>query len=226
MIVREGDGAAMYVQKCIKGVNGITFDRANEMMQDEGLTCNWWRERARTPRTGIGLQEIGERLTHNNLYLHVNAYGAQHPDYTGLVFQETPFISLSAGNVTAPVFSRTSTVWSAHQTALDFATGHGTYIGDCFLFHCWVIVGLRSAVGVRALAEEVRDLKTYSQYSYYQGEGEIAAKIDVPPSQIEKFEHWRTTSTGLNQDPEFVDEWGNPDYIDVSIRKSCERARL
>ncbi len=55
---------------------------------------------------------------------------------------------------------------------------------DCFLFHCWVIVGLRSAVGVRALAKEVRDLKNYSQYSYYQGEGEIAPKIDVPPSLI------------------------------------------
>jgi hypothetical protein len=204
----------MYVQKCIKGVNGIDFDRASVIMQDEGLTCNWWRERTKTAGDGIGLQEIGERLTHANLYLHVNAYGAQHPRYPGPVFQETPFISLSAGNVTAPVFSRTSTVWPAHQTALDFATGHGSYVGDCFLFHCWVIVGLREAVGVRALSEEVRDLKTYGQYSYYQGEGEIAAKIDVPPSQIEKFEHWRATGTGLNQGLQFIGEWLNPDYID------------
>jgi hypothetical protein len=224
MIVREGDGAAMYVQKCIKGVNGITFARATEIMQDEGLTCNWWRERVRTPGAGIGLQEIGERLTHSNLYLHVNAYGAPHPDYAGPVSMETPFISLSAGNVTAPVFSRTHTVWPAHQTALDFASGHGRYVGDCFLFHCWVIVGLRSAVGVRALAEEVRDLKTYSQYSYYQGEGEVAAKIDVPPSQIEKFEYWQARGTGLHQDLDFIDEWLNPDYIDpatvVNLREA------
>jgi hypothetical protein len=224
MIVREGDGATVYVQKCIKGVNGITFDRAAEIMQYDGLTCNWWRERARTPGTGIAPQEIGERLTRNNLYLHVNAYGAPHPHYAGLVFQETPFISLSAGNVTAPVFSRTSTVWPAHQTALNFAAGDEGYEGDCFLFHCWVIVGLQSAVGVRALAEEVRDLKTYSQYSYYQGEGEIVAKIDVPSSQIEKFEQWQKRGTGLSQDLDFVGEWLNLDYIDpatvVNLREA------
>lgn len=200
----------MYVQKCIKGVNGITYDQAAEIMMVQGLTCNWWRERVKTPGSGIGLEEIGKRLTRNNLYLHVNAYSTQHPVYPGRVSQETPFISLSAGNVTAPVFSRTSTVWPAHQTALAFAVGDENYEGDCFLFHCWVIVGLQSAVGVRALAEEVRELKTYSQYSFYQGEGEIAAKIDVPPSQIEKFEHWRKQGTGLNQEFDFVDEWVNP----------------
>ena len=31
----------MYVQKCIEGVNGITYDRAAEMMMAQGLTCNW-----------------------------------------------------------------------------------------------------------------------------------------------------------------------------------------
>ena len=217
----------MYVQKCIKGVRGIGLAKAEDILLSEGLTCNWIRERDASGVPGVRFSEVSERLTRNNLYLHVNAYDEPHPDYLEprrLVSQETPYISLSAGNVTAPVFSRTNTVWPAHQTALSFAIGPDGYEGECFLFYCWVIVALRPAVGVRALAEEVRDLKIYSQYTYYQGEGEIAAKIEVPASQIEKYEHWEVSGTGLNLDLKFIRERPNPSYIDpatvVNLREA------
>jgi hypothetical protein len=209
--------AEMFVQMCIKGMFGISRAQAEDILLWDGLSCNWWRERGSSGGKPIEAWEIGKRLTSNNLDLHVNAYGAPHPDHPGrLVRQETPFISLTAGTVSPLLFRRTNNTWSAHQTALDFATDHGRHEGDdCYLFYCWVIVGLRPAVGVKGLAEEVREIKTYRNFSVFQQtEGEIVAKIDVPARQIERFERYEVRGTGRNQQHNQIEVLSNGNYID------------
>lgn len=147
----------------------------------------------------------------------MNAYDSQHPDYPGRVCEETPFLSLTAGTVSQWVFSATNTTWSALETSMSFATNHGTYEGDqCYLFYCWVIVGMRPAVGVKSLAEEVRELKTYRNFAFFHTEGEVVAKMDVPACQIKKFERYEARGTYENQQHLWMEELKNPDYIDPS----------
>jgi hypothetical protein len=86
----------------------------------------------------------------------------------------------------------------AHLIALDFATNFGKP-GDCFLFYCWVMVAFRPSVSVRNLAEEVRELNTYTKHSRFQPEGEIVAKIEVPSRQIQKFEHYSYGENGTGR---------------------------
>lgn len=68
----------MYVQMCIKGVNNITLSQAQDVLADDGLTCNWWRERGKAGG-GISPLEIDERLSSANLDLHVNSYEEKTP---------------------------------------------------------------------------------------------------------------------------------------------------
>lgn len=210
----------MYVQTCIKGVNGINSGRANAILSGGGLTCNWWR-RVRT----ISPQEIDERLNSADLDLHVNSYGGEHPVHAGKIKDETPFISLTAGAVSRNVFFKTNFVHPAHRTALWFASDFGRLRGDCFLFYCWVVVALSPSVEVRHLAEEVRELNTYRRYSAFQTEGEIVAKIDVPSRQIHRFERYEI-SGDPNGPPAlaYLEARVNPRYVDpysiVNIREA------
>jgi hypothetical protein len=175
----------MFVQMCIKGINGIALADAQAILTRRGLACAWWRTARR-----ITLAEIDERLTYEELDLHVNSFDEKHPTRGGAVKDESPFISLSAGSVERQAFLEQNVVHPAHEIAMDFATNFGRLQGECFLFYCWVFVGLRPSMPVRYLAEEVRELNTHTKYSRFQPEGEIAAKIDVPARQIEKFEHY------------------------------------
>jgi hypothetical protein len=175
----------MFVQTCIKGVNRITAAEAQAILDGRGLACNWWREARQ-----IGSADIAKRLTADEVSLHVNAYDEKHPGRTGFVHEETPFISLTAGSVERRTFLQQNQIYSAHEIALNFASSFGRWRGPCFLFYCWVVVGLRPSPEVRQLAEEVRELHTYRTYSAYQLEGEILAKIEVPACQIERYEQY------------------------------------
>lgn len=46
----------------------------------------------------------------------------------------------------------------------------------------------RQTVKHEALSEELRELNVYTGFSPFQPEGEITAKISIPPAQIEKAE--------------------------------------
>lgn len=214
----------MYVQMCIKGVGDISLGDAQDVLDGDGLICSWWRERS-VAGQGISPNEIDERLSSANLDLHVNSFDDQHPKYPGSVKEETPFISLTAGAVSRNLFLKTNFVHPAHLTALSFASNFGRRSGDCFLFYCWVVVGLTPAVEVRHLAEEVRELNTYRRFSAFQTEGEIVAKIEVPARQIHRFERYDVkagsgssasiTFTGAVQNPRYVDP-----YSIVNIREA------
>jgi hypothetical protein len=175
----------MFVQMCIKGLCGITRDQAWAIATRRGLACAWWRSAQK-----ISAAEISERLTPEELDLHVNSFDEQHPARGGMVREESPFISLTAGSVERRAFLAQNEVHPAHEVAMNFATNFGQLRGECFLFYCWVLVGLRPNLAVRHLAEEVRELNTFTAYSRFQPEGEIVAKIEVPACQIEKFEHY------------------------------------
>jgi hypothetical protein len=200
----------MFVQKCMKGIHGITLAQAEAIVKGCGLTCAWWREVGH-----IRPADIDERLTTNELDLHRHAFYEQHPTRRGTVNKESPFISLTAGQVDRKAFEARNQTFHAHQVAMWFATDFGRLRGDCFIFYCWVLVAMRHSVQVRHLAEEVRELNTYTQFSPYHFEGEIVAKIEVPARQIMGFDHYeyREDRHGRLQ-PKRLNSYPNPGYVD------------
>jgi hypothetical protein len=121
--------------------------------------------------------------------MHVNHFKTIDPA-TGQPFCEgTPFISIACGTISRDTAAATNHVRSALATALL----HGTRFGakdEAYLYRCWVIVGPRAAVEVEGVAEEVRDLNSYRQYSAYQTEGEVTAKIGISVNHIQQCEKW------------------------------------
>jgi hypothetical protein len=174
------------VQWCIKGIAGrhptdtvgagIDDATARAMIDDgDGIHCNWWRAVGT-----ISPAKIRQKLTPGNLDRHIHDYETFGPD--------TPFISLTAGCVERDVALRLNRIHEAQDVALRFATDWGHRTG--YLFYCWVVVGLKPAVTVESVAEEVRELNTYLSWSDYQLEGEVTAKINVPANQISACERW------------------------------------
>lgn len=188
----------MFVQWCIKGVNGIDDDEARGIIDNRhGLICRWWRN-----VETISPPKRREKLTEANLERHVNAYDATDPA-TGIPFCEgTPFISLASGSVERSSFLQTNITHPAHMVALDFATRRGDVEG--YLFYCWVIVGIKTAPTVESVAEEVRELNTYRRYSHFQTEGEITAKINIPSNQIHRCEKYSILQPGK---PNSAPDW-------------------
>ena len=175
----------MIVQWCIKGMSLLDDNTARSIIDDRGgIVSNWWREVGT-----ISPQERRDKLTPANLDMHVNHYTSTDP-VTGKTFDKiTPFISLSAGNVSRDAVARTNTVQAARHTALWFGTEFGTRT-KAYLYICWVPLAPRQAVEIEGMAEEVRDLNTYRRYSSFQTEGEITAKVDIPDNQIQACEKW------------------------------------
>lgn len=179
----------MYIQWCIKGIaaedgGGVDEATINSMLNSgEGILCNLWRNK---PDSQISENEIQNVLTDDNLDRHVHDYDNFKDD--------TPFISLAAGAVERDTFLQTNEVHPAIDTALGFATSHNSHSG--YLFYCWVIVGVKKAPEIRALAEEIRDLNMYHRWSAWQLEGELSAKINIPANQIHRVEKWNPHPSG------------------------------
>jgi hypothetical protein len=182
----------MFVQWCIKGIQGrlghepseagLTPDEAISLVRDgRGIICNWWRN-VHT----ISPPAIRQKLNAANLDLHVNNYNR--------IRSETPFISVTAGCVERDALYRTNRIMPAEDIALMFATDNGTRPG--FLFYCWVVAGLKPAVAIENIAEEVRELNSYRSWSAFQLEGELSVKINIPANQIQKIEWWEPEPSG------------------------------
>ena len=187
----------MFIQWCIKGIaqssnglEGIDDTMANKMINGDGIQSNWLRSLLPSLTSKISPvdlpAEIQQRLTAGNLDRHIHDYENYKKD--------TPFISMTAGCVERDVALRLNRIHEAQDVALRFATDWGSHPG--YLFYCWVVVGLKPAVTVASVAEEVRELNTYLSWSDYQLEGEVTAKIYVPASQILKWERWEIDENG------------------------------
>lgn len=183
----------MIVQKCVKGINGISKAEAFDIVSSQrGILSNWWRTKGSITPT-----EIAAVLTDINLDRHLHQYD--------LYGQVTPFISLSCGSV---VWSEHSIdEYSAIDTALGFATDWNTSSGA--VFYCWVEVAMNPSVEVVHLAEEVRNLNTYRRWSPFIDEGEVTAKVHIPSNQIERVEFWDPTVDTTAP----TDVFPNPSYV-------------
>lgn len=175
----------MIVQWCVKGVSLPDDESAREIIDsDRGLVCSWWRTVHRISPPGIRT-----KLTLGDLDRHVNHFTSTDPASGKPFCDMSPFISLSAGTIERDAAAQTNHVHRARRTALWFGTQFGA-LDTAYLFTCWILLAPRSAVGVEAVAEEVRDLNTYRRYSAFQTEGEVLAKIIVPANQIRDCQKW------------------------------------
>lgn len=175
----------MIIQKVIKGITGAIPRQEAEGILKGGIACRWWQEVHTLPAV-----EIPERLTERNLIWHQNFYDQPDPLRGNRPFCElTPFISTTAGTVERDPFLQRNILTPAWLEALYFATDFFDR-DDGYLFYCYVFVLGKKSVGHSNFAEELRELNIYTDFSPFQPEGEVTAKISIPPPQIEKFEHW------------------------------------
>lgn len=174
----------MIIQEVLKGISGID-EKDVGIIFATGITCNWWRKVRILPSAEIPL-----RLNERNLHWHQNRYDMPDPLEGHEEFSKhTPFISTTAGSVERDAFNRVNTLYPAWWEALKFATNFWT--SDGWIFYCSVWILGRRAIGHKAFSEEVRELHIYSDFSPYQLEGEITAKIEIPTVQIQKAEEWK-----------------------------------
>lgn len=177
----------MIIQRVIKGIAGIDEHDARRTLT-VGILCNWWHKVGTLPRNEIPL-----RLSERNLDWHQNHYSDSDPLEGGEVFsRHTPFISTTAGTVERRMFSLTNILNPAWREALYFATRG--MAEDGYLFYCYLFVIGRQAVSLEPFSEELRELNVYPGFSPYQPEGEITAKIIIPPAQIERAEFWSASA--------------------------------
>ncbi|MCP5487720.1 MAG: hypothetical protein H7A43_03640 [Verrucomicrobia bacterium] len=181
----------MIIQKVIRGVGGISKAKADEVFRI-GILCNWWNKVSSMPEI-----EVHQRLTDRNLYWHQNRYADADPQDGGEEFyKHTPFISTTAGSIERDSSAGINVLHPAWLIALEFATDGWTR--DAYLFYCYLFVIGKRCVPHRPFSEELRELNVYTGFSAFQPEGEIAAKINIPPTQIEKYAFF--TIAGIRRD--------------------------
>jgi hypothetical protein len=169
----------MHVQWCVRGMAQPDPAWLRDLFSSGGLICGWWWN---SPSGALPAAGIAERLDDMQLYLHQNWFDLPDPRFGGLVRQNTPFVSLSAGAVSREIRYRANVLHRAQLIASEFATQYGQVRG--VLIYCWVVASPLPAVPIEAVAEELRDLNSNRPYSAFQLEGEVAAKIRVPPRQL------------------------------------------
>jgi hypothetical protein len=174
----------MIIQEVLKGISGISDADVNRMFTT-GILCNWWRNVGT-----ISAAEVPLRLTDRNLQWHQNRYEAPDPLEANEEFKRhTPYISTTAGSVVRDAFNSTNHLQPAWWQALLFATDFWKF--DGWIFYCSVWILGRKAIGHQAFAEELRELHVYTDFSPFQPEGEITAKIQIPMAQIQRAEQWK-----------------------------------
>jgi hypothetical protein len=173
----------MIIQQTLKGISGIDASIASALLLG-GIHCNLVQRRG-----VISFAEIPFRLSLRNLDWHQNQYDTPDPWESNEPFSwHTPFISTTAGTVERFVSTSSNVMTPAWIEAVDFATSSFTV--DGYVFYCYLWVVGRQTVKHQALSEELRELNVYTGFSPFQPEGEITAKISIPPAQIEKAEFW------------------------------------
>lgn len=189
----------MFFQKVLKGINNLSLQEANSIVNNAGISCNLWRLLQE-----IYNSDIKNALNEQNIFYHLNDYDkpvpTNHP-FSGkgnnLTYGDvTPFISTTAGAIQRSDFQAKNIIFPPFVTALQFATDN--FKSDGYVFFTYVITIGKKSIPLRQFSEEVRELHIYQQYLPFHHEGEIMAKIDIPSVQIEKAEHYHGP-TALSQ---------------------------
>jgi hypothetical protein len=171
------------IQQVIKGLSDLTDSEVDAIFQS-GIICNWWRTQ------GSLLQhKVPEKLTERNLEWHQNSFKKPDPlEGNAPFYNNTPFISTTAGTVERDTANRTNTLIPAWKAALYFATDRWTK--DGWLFYCHLFLIGKPAVSIEAFSEELRELNIYTGFSPFHPEGELTAKLVIPTAQIERADFW------------------------------------
>lgn len=173
----------MFFQKVLKGIAGLSRQDADATFL-AGIHCNWWRR-----VHAIQPEQIVEKLTERNLDWHLNHYEDPDPLMNHAPFYEnTPFISVTAGTVERAEFWRRNITFDPFITALRFATADFSATGH--VFYAYVFTLGRQSIELREFAEEVRELNIYKNFLPFHAEGEISAKIEIRSPQIERWEEY------------------------------------
>jgi hypothetical protein len=179
----RGKAGVVIIQNVIKGIAGLS-EADVERIFDKGITSNWLRNQG-----SIDIADIPVRLTKRNLHWHQNNYDKIDPLFHNKTFSEnTPFISTTAGSVERDAIWKKNSINRAKFEALKFATDG--WQSDGWLFYCYLFTLGKPSVELQQFAEELRELHIHTGYSSYQPEGEITAKIVIPPAQIRHAELW------------------------------------
>src|SRR5262249_39417299 len=133
-------------------------NQAKKVLADEGLTSAWLRSARRS--IGAFVKDSHTDLSQAALDAHVNSFSS--------VYNDTPYISLSAGCRELDPAAPRSITYGALETALTFATRNGEV--DGYVFRLWVLVSPKPAPELPGFGEEVRELNLFSQYSIYHHE--------------------------------------------------------
>jgi hypothetical protein len=107
----------------------------------------------------------------------------------------SPFLSLSSGTVEPDHQKGRNQQYPAWYTAVKFATDGG--YGNGWVFHGYASILGRPSLPLLEFSEEVRDLHQHDFYNRYHPEGELAAKILVPPVRLK--EAFRVTADKLRE---------------------------
>jgi hypothetical protein len=164
---------------------------AKQVLNRDGLRSAWLRLHPRSDPA-----EWDQAVNHNDSLLwHTTRFDEQgFPDWPDRPFgEQSPFLSLSSGTVEPDHRVGKNQKYPAWYTAVLFATSHGRSDG-------WVFHGYTSILGLPSLpllefSEEVRDLHQHDFYNPYHPEGEVVAKILIPPVRLK--EAFRVTADRL-----------------------------
>jgi hypothetical protein len=165
----------MVIQWCLKGIQerpSFSDNEASDLI-DTGIKSNWLFNNPTVP-VAQAIPMVQGLLSLSALIMQVNNYAA--------VRTTSPYISLSAGVVVrdTPLGTRTYPAW---RSAVDFATDRGKVAG--YIYRVWTIVTPKPSPGLMNVSDEVRNLNLFRAAWKYQHQGEVTAKLVIPPAQIE-----------------------------------------
>jgi hypothetical protein len=199
----------MFFQHILKGIPNIESEQVEHILSKTGLRCNWWR------RVGsINGEQIKAKLNSHNLYLHLEHYQEVPPGGDRPFFEDTPFISTTAGTAVEDVAAGRLYVHDAFWEAANFATER--FDSDGWIFYGYVYVLEKPSIELQEFAEEVRNFHQYARFLRYRREGEITAKIEIPSVRLQCAEFYRGHELGeqlmRGQRPEPVEVLRNDAY--------------
>ncbi|HEY0433965.1 MAG TPA: hypothetical protein VGC95_08840 [Chitinophagaceae bacterium] len=176
----------MIFQRVLKGIPRLTSGQVRHMLSDGGILCNWWRN---SPNKTLPANEVRGRLTERNIEWHLSHYDDLDPLMGNEPFcDNTPFISTTAGSIQRNSALLTNESFSSFITALQFATNNFT--DDGVIFYAYEFVLGKKSVELEEFAEETRELNIWTSFQPYHPEGEIVAKIWIPPQRLESAEFY------------------------------------
>ncbi len=218
----------MIIQHVLRGMSGLDRARIEAILTTEGLRSRWFRD-----NSGTDPAEWAELVDADRLHHHLARIARPYPPSSIPYGDESPFISLTAGTVVPQPADAVNVLHDAWLTAAIFATDGGDDVGGDYV-DGWIVAGYVTLAGRPSTphldyCEEVRDLNQHHRFVPFHHEGEIVAKIYVPPLRLAwarrvtgaDMRAWRDAWAEAGPDPEepptaiFTPEWfAHPDDQD------------